>query len=451
MLSTLHPKSARLVITQELRGTAASRWVPLLPQEAAGNAWTSIHEIAACLEGVLETGKMNDPANQSAVGDPYLGTGCAGIAVFFSYLQAAGARPGAGEFASRYLEIACNAVTQEPMAVSLYQGFTGIGWSAQHIARILGDSPDDLSEIDGVVEQIAGMSEQPAVYDLVSGIVGLGVYCLERDRLAGASLALERIVARLYELAQNSDDEFCWFTPPPLLNDREKQEHPDGFYNLGLAHGIPGIIALLAKVISAGIAKDKAGRLLEGSVRWLLRQRLEAGKGSCFPAFVAPNRQSGKSRLAWCYGDMSVASTLLLSARYTGLNWWEQEALAIAAEAAVRDPATSGVTDACFCHGTAGLAHIFNRIYHAYPDPRFADAAEYWLRQTLQFREPGKGAAGYLVWGIDAQENQVLIEKLSLLEGLAGIGLSLLAAVSSIEPCWDRIFLLDIPLSPISS
>jgi len=447
----MHPKSARLVTTQELRGRLASQWAPLLPQDVAGDAWTSIHEIAAGLESVLENAKANDPTSQSAFADPYLGSGCAGIAVFFAYLHATRVRPGAGEVASRYLELACDAALRNPMVVSLYQGFTGIGWAVQHVARILGEPPDDLSEIDGAVEQLAGQALRPAVYDLIGGLVGMGVYCLERDGSACALRALELIVERLHELAENSQDESCWFTPPQLLSEHERQKCPEGFYNLGLAHGVPGIIAFLAKAISAGVAKEKARCLLQGAVRWLLKQRLAADEGSCFPSFVSPNRRFGGSRLAWCYGDTSVASALLLTARYTGLNWWEKETLAIAAEAAMRDPATSRATDACFCHGTAGLAHMFNRIYQAYPDQRYADAAEYWLRRTLQLREPGKGAAGYLVWGMDSQDNPVLTENLSILEGIAGIGLSLLAAVSNIEPCWDRMFLVDIPLPSISS
>jgi len=40
--------------------------------------------------------------------------------------------------------------------------------------------------------------------------------------------------------------------------------------------------------------------------------------------------------------------------------------------------------------------------------------------------------------------------KYGILIGIAGIGLSLLAATSAVEPCWDRILLLDIPPLPPS-
>jgi hypothetical protein len=139
---------------------------------------------------------------------------------------------------------------------------------------------------------------------------------------------------------------------------------------------------------------------------------------------------------------------LLLAARCTETKSWEEEALAIAQRAARRDPATSGITDACVCHGSAGLAHIFNRIYQATHDELFADTARYWLDRTLQFREPGKGAAGYLTWGMGESGSTELQPKLGLIQGIAGIGLTLVAAFSDVEPSWDRVFQMDVPIGP---
>ena len=45
----------------------------------------------------------------------------------------------------------------------------------------------------------------------------------------------------------------------------------------------------------------------------------------------------------------------------------------------------------------------------------------------MQFREPGKGAAGYLSWGMGANETIELQPKLGLIQGIAGVGLVLLA------------------------
>ena len=139
---------------------------------------------------------------------------------------------------------------------------------------------------------------------------------------------------------------------------------------------------------------------------------------------------------------------MLLAARCTETKSWEEEALAIARRAARRDPATSGITDACICHGSAGLAHIFNRLYQATRDELYADTARYWLERTLQFREPGKGAAGYLTWGMGKNESTELQPKLGLIQGIAGVGLAMVAALSDVEPSWDRVFQMDVPPEP---
>ena len=43
-----------------------------------------------------------------------------------------------------------------------------------------------------------------------------------------------------------------------------------------------------------------------------------------------------------------------------------------------------------------------------------------------------------------------IVHAIGLLVGIAGIGVSLIAATSALEPNWDRIFLLDIPPLPAS-
>jgi hypothetical protein len=45
--------------------------------------------------------------------------------------------------------------------------------------------------------------------------------------------------------------------------------------------------------------------------------------------------------------------------------------------------------------------------------------------------------------------NVIVAGRFGMIEGIAGVGLTLLAALSAIEPSWDRIFLVDVPLQPV--
>jgi hypothetical protein len=64
-------------------------------------------------------------------------------------------------------------------------------------------------------------------------------------------------------------------------------------------------------------------------------------------------------------------------------------------------------------------------------------------------RKPGEGCGGYLVWTSDGQPNtSKWTGDPGFLVGSAGIGLALLAAVSDVEPAWDRVLLTSVPPRP---
>ncbi|HEY6349363.1 MAG TPA: lanthionine synthetase C family protein [Candidatus Angelobacter sp.] len=413
-------------------------WNPLLDSDLARTALASVGEIAADLKSHLEDWQ------HSSEQSPYLGEGAAGIAVFFTYLNAAGLSLDRNP-ALEYLNLSKNALTGQVMEPSLFAGFTGITWAAQHISGFF-VSPDDPGEdIDLALETYLSRSPWKQDYDLINGLAGLGVYCLERSCSPPAARCLELIVKRLGELAQSSWEDLCWFTAASLLSPPQREMYPGGYYNLGLAHGVPGIMALLGRIHATGIARQEAGRLLEGAVHWLLRQQLPEDANSSFAAFLVPGGLPEDCRLAWCYGDAGIAAAILLAARYTGMKTWESAALKIARRAATRNPQSCGVMDACFCHGSSGLAHIFNRIHHATHDEVFAEAARFWVQRTLEFRTPGTGAAGYSILSPSETGKMEFQKKFGLIDGIAGIGLSLLAAISNVEPLWDRVFMVDIP------
>jgi len=100
--------------------------------------------------------------------------------------------------------------------------------------------------------------------------------------------------------------------------------------------------------------------------------------------------------------------------------------------------------DAGLCHGTAGIAHLFNRMYQATGDALLADAARYWYERTLMVRKPGVEIAGYRVRLADGSQPQRAARP-GFLTGAAGIGLSLLSAISDVEPSWDRLLLVSVP------
>jgi len=329
----------------------------------------------------------------------------------------------------------------------LYSGFSGVAWATAHVEAMLlpPDGRRSTAEIDEAIQGFVGRPGWRHDYDLVNGLVGLGVYALEKMPDPEAEASLTEIVDRLAELAVKTRDGTTWHTPPELLPAWQRREAPDGYFNVGLAHGVPGIVAILAAAGAAGVRRGRVRRLLPGAVRWLLSRRVASQDGRHFPAWVVPGKSSCACRSAWCYGSPGVAAALFAAARLSGERQWEAEALDIARAAAGRSPDASGVTDAGLCHGAAGLGHIFNRLYQATGDAAIRRAGRYWFDRALAMREPGAGPGGF--FALTGREDGGFDRDPSpdLLSGAAGIALALLAATTSIEPAWDRFLLVSAP------
>ena len=415
---------------------AGSSWRPVLDGALRERALEVVHAIADSLRG-----SFLDRVEYAS-----LACGHAGLAILFAYLDLAQPEEDYDETATQFLQRAINALSESAMLPSLYGGFTGIAWAVEHLKGRLIDAEEEGTneEIDEALKEYMGHAPWNHDYDLINGLVGFGVYALERKPAsASVTSCLERIVERLNETAECNADGVTWFTRPYLLSEWQREQCPDGYYDLGLAHGVPGVVALLGGVCAAGVAVEQAKSLLDGVVMWLLRQIQGDAALSSFSSRTAPEIENNDCRLAWCYGDAGVAAALLVAARCVNEAEWEREALAIARRAAAREPESAGVKDAGICHGAAGLGHIFNRLFQATGEAVFRDAARYWVERTLAMKRPGQGIAGYSVFMPDEDGRDRWVDEPGILMGAAGIALALLAAATDIEPQWDRMLLVS--------
>jgi lantibiotic modifying enzyme len=425
-------------------------WQPLLDGTWRERALEAVRAVADS----LRAGWPASAARGSAV-DASLAGGAAGLAVLFAYLGEAQRESADQTAAQQWLARAVQAVSEVEAPASLYSGLTGVAWVAAHLREQFPDLDIEPigDEIDEVLLEHLERSPWPDTYDLIDGLVGFGVYALERlavgadaARLAAVA-CLESVIDHLAETAERRPEGIAWVSCSEWLPPDLREKHPARCYNLGLAHGIPGVIALLGRACAAGVAVEKAWPLLEGAARWLMVRRAMVGTDG-FPYCIEPGLPSVPARLAWCYGDPGMAAALLLAARCTGEPAWERAALAVARRAARRPPDEAEVVDAGLCHGAAGLGHLFNRLFQATGEPRLRDAARFWLQRTLELRQPDRGLAGFATWNPGPEESLGWTADPGFLTGAAGIALALLAAVTPIEPAWDRVLLVSIPPTP---
>jgi len=338
-------------------------------------------------------------------------------------------------------------VSAVPMGSSLYEGVAGVAWTIAHLRGSEIPADDDATEaFDQLLRKALSRPKWRGAFDLIVGLAGLGVYSLEQLPSPSAVACLNHIVDRLGEIAERTPDGITWFTSPELLPEWQREGCPNGYYDLGIAHGMPGVIAFLAHICALdqrkvrGVTKirAKARALLEGAVKWLLAQERSGNADSFFASWTGPGIAPASSRVAWCYGDLGIAAALLVAANCLNNANWKREALRLARHAADRPFGQSGVKDCGLCHGAAGVAHLFNRIFQATGESRLKEAARVWFQGTLKMRDPEKGVAGFAAFRPDHWSDEI-----GVLEGAAGIALALLAAVAPLEPRWDKVLLVS--------
>ena len=85
-------------------------------------------------------------------------------------------------------------------------------------------------------------------------------------------------------------------------------------------------------------------------------------------------------------------------------------------------------------------------MYQATGQPELAHAATYWVERTLDFYRLARRTCGdSWVQGSTDPARPEPWTGLDVVDGAAGVALVLLAATTSVEPLWDRMFLLSGP------
>lgn len=405
------------------------KWQPILNDHLQQRAVEKIKEIADILvaeKKLFEKDKIG------------LMNGRAGVALFYFYY----ARYAQCEVSHyRALEILTEVfdfLNGEHSLHSHASGLAGVGWLVEHLKRenFLDAATDEiLADVDAVIYPLMIDQIKEGKYDFLHAATGHAAYFLSRLPTPRAAEYLEHFVTELESISSKDQGGGIKWQDHFSLGSDEKTT-----YNLGMAHGMPAIVVFLSKMIKCNQAVEKTLPLLTGIMQYILQQKLDKEKYGCyFPDRVFEGALPIPSRMSWCYGDMGPALALWQAARVTNNKDWENDAMDIFIYSTGRR--SSGVPDAGLCHGTAGLAHIYNRLFHYTGKEIFKETAQYWFGQTLRMAEFADGLAGYKKRV--SQEMGDWVNSATLLDGIAGIGLSLMAAVSDSEPAWDECLFIS--------
>lgn len=416
-------------------------WTPLVEGERARAAIAVARDIASAVQSFVEGGfpsHSEEPPSPDVQAREVasLARGATGIALMYDYLDRAFPDEGYGEWAGRFAGRAMDVVATVPTTPWLFGGVVGVAWLLEHLQSAEAATDEEsIAEIDRLVVTHLDKERWTGRYDLISGLVGYAVFALERLPRPVARQCLERILAHLDALAVETDVGITWHTPPHLLPPSRLRTAPEGGVDLGVAHGVAGVIGVLGAMIGNDVDTPRARRLFDGAIAWLHAQPSPAVPSYRFGSFNPEGGTPAPGRMAWCYGDPGMAVALAAAARAAGSPEEETRAMELARMASACPAERTGVVDGGLCHGAAGLMHLYHRASKATGDVALADAARAWLDRTLDMRRPDVGAGGYPSFEHD------WIACPGFLCGSSGIALALLAAATPVEPKWDRLLL----------
>jgi lantibiotic modifying enzyme len=364
-----------------------------------------------------------------------LAHGSAGLALAFAYLSRCDFDLGIDcrERCILHLSHAIDATARHPYPPSLFEGFTGVAWTVNHLLGAFVEYDEDPCTAcdESLLSATRSWNLTSETFDLVHGLAGIGLYSLSRSGSVPAEQCASQVLRLLAQSSETHTDGTTWRTPPARVH---PALGPAPFYDLGVAHGIPGVIAFLAASLDANLHTEQTSRLLDSAFSWILARRQPSAAGSHLPYWFRGTDCSTPSRSAWCYGDLGVSASLFFAARSARNETWEHVALEIARDTARRPCERAEVVDAGLCHGAMGLAHILHRLYCYTGDPLFVEASLRWVTTALD------------LWpGNSAPEGSRSRFGRGFLDGAAGLALGLASALSDRDPHWDALLLLSTP------
>ncbi len=211
-----------------------------------------------------------------------------------------------------------------------------------------------------------------------------------------------------------------------------KRYYKDGTYyiNAGLAHGISGLILVLAEV-----SKSVHNPATNGLIRMLLDylKNLFKPYDNSEEQFLFPRSVSAKgkalyqarkqnSNIGWCTSDLSIVYTFLKAGNVLNDSEISGFGNLLLSDFLKFDQSKLPIQEANFCHGFSGFSWLLKKCYHLTQRKECLHNAQYWLNRAL-------------VNDYTAGEN-------NLLNGNQGVYNVILHSEGLDDMLWDEVFFL---------
>jgi lantibiotic biosynthesis protein len=318
--------------------------------------------------------------------------------------------------------------------ISYCNGTAGLGYvinTLQKDGLIDTDVNYLLESIDENLFNKALLQIENNEVDFLHGAMGIVFYFLQKLPNEKIEQYLN-ILIRAFCKTAIDEKEGIWF------KNYVKDKADLGQINLSLSHGLSGFLLILIQAAEKGICRELIKDTVKKGVNFILplKKDIDIVKEDYtqFPSTLLANNTSSlffTKRLAWCYGDLNIAYLLIEAGALLANEYWIKLGNIIGTTTCMRKTLQHvGATDSQVCHGTAGLAQFYKKLYNLTEIDEYNKAYHLWINKTLDLVENELHKGAYV-------ENET-----NLLEGLVGVNLVLLSYLYNEDVTWNKALLL---------
>lgn len=338
--------------------------------------------------------------------------------------------------------------------ISMFSGVSGIGLAiicssknGERYNNFQSILQKEICEvIDIFIDEINSCKYvQMSFYDVIQGLSGILNYTISfnsKDMISVSNKIIECLSRICYNTEYNGIEIPRWYIPREnQFLESEKEKYFNGNFNLGMSHGIAGILTVFCNAYKNTNFTSKNLELnIRKLARFLYKFCINENNEVYWGGRISLNEyETGiitdkDTRDAWCYGTPGVSYALLLAGKILNEKSYIDIAIKAMKESINKE---RGIYSPTFCHGYSGLAIISKRFFEETGEQVFRD---YCINAKLRIASMYDESAPFGFWNIEKNKKLSFI---GLLDGAIGTLLTLIELEFSSKTSWKKAFLLE--------
>ena len=268
------------------------------------------------------------------------------------------------------------------LSQSIPAGYISLGYLASFMNSEAGVLKNFLNQVNEVIVNNSlqlikyywGNNENLKVeyYDVLHGATAMGRYLLKAEESEAYQVPISEILNYLIYLTQGKELKCVknnfYISPHNIGPFKNINDFPNGFIDLGMAHGTAGVLSFLGIALREGIEVENQRQAIKNLIEIYKKLVVKDGGKIKWPQYIAVDDRGSispkyGSKASWCYGSLGINRALYIASKATCDQDGEKLALDSMMALCKLDISELGFHCPSFCHGFSGAKYIADLFY----------------------------------------------------------------------------------------